>query len=157
MGLLSVLNWQEIHGEELLMRNKNKDLRREELRHCVLWKGELGVDAVKERDLCLSSHNWWHSGHILGLKTRKDCWTHEKTGKKTIPQFPWSAEGGGLVSRKMPNFALSTCPGVKLVPSHTDHPSCPCFAPSSVAVQKIIKYKADIGYSTIFLDQSCQA
>lgn len=38
------LNWQMIHGEELLMRNKNKDLRREELRKtgdaiCSLKRG----------------------------------------------------------------------------------------------------------------------
>lgn len=73
-----------------------------------------------------SSHLWG----VLGLKARKDHCAHEKAGKKTMPQLPWSAGGGGWLQQDTRPCSLYF-PRVKQLFSHTDQPSCPCFASSS--------------------------
>lgn len=81
------------------MRNQNKNLRREELREtgntACSWKRGISSGCSKrKRPLPFLSHLVTFLP-ILRLKAGKDHCAHEKTWKKTIPQFPWPAEGDG--------------------------------------------------------------
>lgn len=96
MGLLTVLNWHEIRGDELLITNQNSSLTREKLRKTVEWtylKWEIRSRGKKRKQPLLENACIIIPMGVLGLKIRQDHSGHEQTGEKAMSQFPWSLGG----------------------------------------------------------------